>query len=60
MAEAATRVENSGTNKRFLSFVLDMGRKYQTLRKTMTEGIMKKKTFTQEELEEAREAWIRG
>jgi hypothetical protein len=61
MAENKVLEFNSGTNKEIYSFLLDFKERYFKLKSTFSEGIMKKKvTFSQEELDQAREAWIRG
>jgi len=61
MAENKVLEFKSGTNKEVYSFLLDFKERYFKLKKTFSEGIMKRKaTFSEEELDQAREAWIRG
>ena len=51
----------SSTNKEVYSFLLNFKERYFKLKNTFSEGIMKKRTtFSEEELDQAREAWIRG
>jgi len=51
----------SSTNKEVYSFLLDFKERCFKLKNTFSEGIMKKRaTFSEEELDQAREAWIRG
>jgi hypothetical protein len=61
MAENKILEFKTSTNKEIYSFLLDFKERYLKLKNTFSEGIMKKKaTFSQEELDQAREAWIRG